>query len=87
RDMNKPKTLAETGWNQSLVELSVLYVLIAGATIHFLDVHAMIAMAISPVIMLALLLGVITFVEVSWRLVVGMDKVVNAVGLRKSPLT
>ncbi|MGB5198997.1 MAG: hypothetical protein WBN68_22155 [Sedimenticolaceae bacterium] len=85
--MNKPKTLAETGWNQSLVELSVLYVLIAGATIHFLDVHAMIAMAISPVIMLALLLGVITFVEVSWRLVVGMDKVVNAVGLRKSPLT
>ncbi len=85
--MNKPKTFAEAGWNQSLVELSVLYVLIAGATIHFLDVHAMIAMAISPVIMLALLLGVTTFVEVLWMLVVGMDKVVNAVGLRKSPLT
>jgi hypothetical protein len=84
--MNKPKAFAETGWNQSLFELSVLYVLIAGATIHFLDVHAMIAMAISPVIMLALLLGVITFVEVLWRLVVGIDKVVNAVGLRKSPL-
>jgi len=85
--MNKPKTFAESGWNQSLVELSVLYVLTAGATIHFLDVHATIAMAISPVIMLALLLGVITFVEVLWFLVTGMDKVVNAVGLRKSPLT
>ena len=85
--MNKPKALAETGWNQSLVELSVLYVLTAGATIHFLDVHAMIAMAISPAIMLALLLGVMTFVEVLWILVVGMDKVANAVGFRKSPLT
>lgn len=85
--MNKPKTFAESGWNQSLVEISVLYALIAGATIHFLDVHAMIAMAISPVIMLALLLGVITLVEVLWMLVVGTDKVVNAVGLRKSPLT
>jgi hypothetical protein len=85
--MNKPKTFAEAGWNQSLLELSVLYALIAGATIHFLDVHAMIAMAISPVIMLALLLGVITCVEVLWMLVVGMDKVVNAAGFRKSPLT
>lgn len=85
--MNKPKTFAESGWNQSLLELSVLYALIAGATIHFLDVHAMVAMAISPAIMLALLLGVITFVEVLWILVTGMDKVVYAVGLRKSPLT
>ena len=85
--MNKPKTFAETGWNHSLAELSVLYALIVGATIHFLEVHAMIAMAMSPVIMLALLLGVMTFLEVLWMLVVGMDKVVNAVGLRKSPLT
>ena len=84
--MNQPKTLAQTPWGQSRIELLVLYVLTAVATGMLFELHWTMAMLVAPLVMLGLLVGVATFVQSLWMVVVGMEKLGAAVGLRKSPL-
>ena len=84
--MTQPKMFSEAGWNQSMVELAVLYALTTVVAVLYLDVHALIAMALSPVVMVAMLLGVALIVQVLWMVVLGMEKAGTFVGFRKSPL-
>lgn len=84
--MTQPKIFADSGWSQSWIELAVLYsLLMVGATI-VLDMHWVVAMSVTPVLMLGLLLAVLVTVQVLWMLVIGLEKLGTAAGLRKSPL-
>jgi hypothetical protein len=85
--MKQPKILADPDWRQSKVEILILFALTTMATTLLLDMHWLVAASISPFVMLAMLLAVMVFVQVSWMLIVGLDKVGNAIGLRKSPLS
>lgn len=84
--MNQPKTLAQTPWGQSWIELLVLYALTTVATGMLLELHWTMAMLVAPLVMLGLFVGVATFVHSLWMVIVGMEKLGAAVGLRKSPL-
>lgn len=84
--MESPKTMAKAGLEQSWVELIVLFALTAvGATLLF-DMHWLIAMALTPFMMLAMLLSVMVFVQLLWMTVLGLERIGTACGLRKSPL-
>jgi hypothetical protein len=85
--MRQPKTLAQTPWGQSWIELLVLYVLTTVATGMLFDLPWTLAMIAAPVIMLGVFVAVVALVQSLWMLVVGIDKVGSAVGLRKSPLS
>ena len=84
--MNSPKTLAESPWGQSWIEILVLYVLTTVGAGMLLELHWLVAMLVAPFFMLALSLGVIASVHALWMLVTGLEKLGGAVGLRKSPL-
>jgi len=84
--MKQPKTLAQTPWGQSWIELLVLYVLTTVATGMLLELHWTMAMLAAPLVMLGLFIGVVTFVQSLWMVVLGMEKIGAAVGMRKSPL-
>lgn len=84
--MKEPKTLAESPWGQSWIEILVLYVLTTVGAGMLLHLHWLIAMVTAPFIMLVLLLGVMALVQIMWMVVLGMEKVGSAVGIRKSPL-
>lgn len=84
--MKQPKTFAESPWGQSWIEILVLYVLTTVGTGMLFKLHWPVAMMTAPLVMLALLVGVMALVQVIWMTVVGMEKVGSAVGLRKSPL-
>ena len=86
-DMRKPKLWSEAGRGQSSVELLVLYGLTVMAAVIILDMHWFVAMVAAPFIMLALLLGVMVLVQVLWMLVVGLDRLGSALGIKKSPLS
>jgi len=85
--MKQPKIFADPDWRQSKIEILVLFALTTVATTLMLDMHWLVAMSISPVVMLAMLLALMAFVQVSWMLVVGLEKLGSAIGLRKSPLS
>lgn len=85
--MNKPKVLAESPWGQSWIEIVVLYVLTTVGTGMLFQLHWLVAMATAPAVMFAMLITVMAIVQVLWMSVVAMDKIGNAVGVRKSPLT
>lgn len=85
--MRKPKLWSEAARSQSSVELLVLYGLTVMAAVIILDMHWFIAMVAAPFIMLALLLAVMLLVQVLWLLVVGIDRLGTALGIRKSPLS
>jgi len=84
--MKQPKTLAQTPWGQSRIELLVLYVLTTVATGMLFELQWSTAMLVAPVVMLGLLVGVVSFVHSLWMVVVGVEKLGAAVGVRKSPL-
>jgi len=86
-DMKQPKIFSESGWGQSSIELVVLYGLTVVVATIVLDMHWVIAMAAAPFMMLALLLALMVFVQVLWILVVGIDRIGAAIGVRKSPLS
>ena len=85
--MNQPKTLAETPWGQSRIEVLVLYVLTTVGSGMLMELHWLTAMAVAPLVMLVMLLGVMASVQVLWMVVLGMEKLGTAIGFRKSPLT
>jgi hypothetical protein len=84
--MNEPKTLAESPWGQSWIEILVLYVLATVGCGMLLNTHWSVAMLLAPVAMLAFSLGVMLFVHTLWILVIGLEKLGQSFGLRKSPL-
>lgn len=84
--MKQPKTFTVARWSQSWVELLILYALITVAGAHLFEMSWVSAMASAPLAMLAILLGVFAFVQVSWLFMVGLEKLGSAVGLSKSPL-
>jgi hypothetical protein len=85
--MKQPKIFAEGGWKQSWMELVVLYALTVAASAIILEMHLVVAMMVAPFVMLAMLLAIFVFVQVLWMLVVGLDRLGAAAGLRKSPLS
>jgi len=84
--MNQPKIFSESNWKQSWVELAMLYSLLMVAATVVLEMHWLVAMSVTPVLMLGLLLAVIIMVQILWMVVVGLEKLGEAAGLRKSPL-
>lgn len=84
--MDQPKTIAKTGTQQSWIELTLLFVLTTLAAVFLFEVHWLVAMVFSPVLMLAMLLSVMVFVQALWLAVLGLERVGAACGLRKSPL-
>lgn len=85
--VNQPKIFSESNWKQSWVELAVLYSLLMVAATVVLEMHWLVAMSVTPVLMLGLLLAVIIGVQILWMVVVGLEKLGEAAGLRKSPLS
>jgi hypothetical protein len=84
--MQRPKTLAESGWRESMVELVALYIAITIGATHLFAMHWLVAMLVAPFLMLALLGGIMAFVQVLWLVVVSLERVGTSLGLRKSPL-
>ena len=84
--MKKQKLFAGLGLGHSKVELMVLYALTATATVVLMDLHWLVAFSVAPGVMLAAMFSTLAVVQVLWMLVVGMERLGTAVGLRKSPL-
>ena len=84
--MKKPKTLAESPWGQSWIELVVLYVLSAVGGSLLFQLHWMTSMLAAPLIMGGLLIAVMILVHSLWVVVIGLEKVGEAIGFRKTPL-
>jgi hypothetical protein len=84
--MQKPKTLAEAGWRESMLELSALYVATSLAGVHLLSMHWLIAMLVAPFLMLVVLGGIMGLVQALWLLVLSIEKIGTSLGFRKSPL-
>ena len=61
--MYQPKTLAESPWGQSWIEVLVLFVLTTVASGMLFKLHWMAAMLTAPVIMLGLLIAVMVGVQ------------------------
>jgi len=85
--MKKPRMYADSGWSQSWLELTILYGLTCVAATMLLNMPWLVAATVTPAIMLAMLLAVLVVVQVLWMLVVGLESLGSAVGLRKSPLS
>lgn len=85
--MKKPRIFADSGWSQPWLELTILYGLTCVAATMLLHMPWLVAATVTPAIMLAMLLAVMVGVQVLWMLVVGLESLGSAVGLRKSPLS
>ena len=77
---------AMSSWKQSGIELGILYVLTTVAATTLFQMHWLWAMLITPFLMLVTLGGIAVMVQSLWMLVVGMERVGTACGVRKSPL-
>ena len=84
--MKKQKIFSGFGLGHSKVELAVLYALTVVAAVVLMDLHWVVASSVAPLIMLATLITTLAFVQVLWMMVVGLERLGSAVGLRKSPL-
>lgn len=84
--MDQPKIFADQSWSQSWVELMVLYALTTIGVNLLLGMQWMIAMAIAPVVMVVMLLALLVFVQILWMVIIGLERLGTAIGLRKSPL-
>ena len=82
----QPQTIAKSAWKQSRIELVVLYALTTVAATTYFQMHWLWAMLVAPFLMLVTLGGVAAVVQSLWMLVVGLERVGTACGLRKSPL-
>jgi len=85
--MNQPKIFSESKWKQSWIEVAVLYSLLMVAATVVLDMHWTVAMSVTPVLMLGLLLAILVGVQVLWMVVIGLEKLGEVAGIRKSPLS
>lgn len=85
--MNQPKTMHRGGADRSPADLALAYALASMAVIFVFDVHWVYGMAVAPLVMLAMLAAIALFVQLLWMLVLGMERVGQLVGLRKSPLS
>lgn len=85
--MNEPKTLTKSGWSQSAIELVAIYLVTAVAATAFFELHWLIAMALAPALVLAALAVVCLLVQTLWMVVLGVERVGEACGMRKSPLS
>lgn len=83
----EPQTIAKASWKQSGVELVILYALATVGATMFLQLHWQWAMLAAPVLMLVVLGGVAALVQSLWMLVVGIERIGEACGMRKTPLT
>ena len=83
---NDPKTIAKEGVKQSRVEILVLFVLTTVGAVVFFQMHWIWAVLLAPFLIVAMLVGVMVFVQVLWMTVLGLDRIGQACGLRKSPL-
>jgi hypothetical protein len=83
----QPQTIAKAGWKQSGTELVILYALTSVVAVMYLQLHWLWAMLAAPVLMLVVLGGVAAVVQSLWMLVVGIERVGEACGMRKTPLT
>ena len=84
--MQRPKTWAESGWRESMVELGALYVAIVLGANHLLSLHWPVAMLVAPFLMFAVLGGIMAIVQALWLAVVSIERVGTTLGIRKSPL-
>lgn len=84
--MYQPKVLVEAAGNDNVMQLGALYIVTVVATAQWLTVAWPIAMLLAPLIIGAGLLGLGASVQLLWLLVVGLDRLSGALGLRKSPL-
>ncbi len=84
--MKQPKTFTIANWSQSRVELLVLCTLTIVAGVQLLEMHWAAATALAPFVIFGVLLGVSAFVQVTWMLMRGLDKLGDVAGLRKSPM-
>ncbi len=84
--MKKQKIFAGLGFGHSKVELAVMYALTVVAAAVLMDLHWAVASSVAPLIMLATLVTTLVVVQVLWMMVVGLERLGSAVGLRKSPL-
>ena len=80
------KTLTKATWKQSGTELVILYALTTVGATAYLQTHWLWAMLIAPFLMVVALGGVAALVQAMWMMVVGVERVGTACGLRKSPL-
>lgn len=83
----EPQTIAKAGWRQSRVELVILYGLTTIGATMYLELHWLWAMLAAPMLMLVILGGVAALVQSLWMLVVGIERLGAACGMRKTPLT
>lgn len=83
---SQPQTIAMAAWKQSSIELVILYVLTTVAATTLFQMHWLWAMLVAPFLMLVTLGGVAVMVQSLWMLVVGLERVGSACGMRKSPL-
>lgn len=84
--MSQPKILVESAWRDALMELSALYVITTVGAVHLLSLNWLLAIVLAPFLMGAGLLTVTVLVQLLWATTVGIDRLGNALGLRKSPL-
>ena len=84
--MKKQKIFAGLGLGHSKVELASLYALTVVVAVVLMDLHWVVASTVAPLIMLATLTSTLVFVQALWMMVVGLERLGSAVGLRKSPL-
>lgn len=85
--MQKPKTIPKSALSECWVELSLLYVLVTFAEIFFLKAHWATAVMMAPLGVAIIVAGVLAFVQLLWLFVRGMERIGEACGMRKTPLS
>ena len=86
-EMQQSRTYAPSVWREARAELAALFLLTAIAVAHLFDLHWVMAMGVSPLVMLAFLASIYVLVEVLWFAVIGLEKLGTLFGIRKSPLS
>ncbi len=84
--MHKPKTVAQSAWRESLLELGVLYIAASIAASYLLSMHWLLAMLVAPFIVLVLIASLVLLVQLMWMFITALEKIGTSLGLRKSPL-
>lgn len=85
--MNRLKALLQPAWRDAGMELSALFLITTVATIQWLEWHWLMAMLAAPFLIGAGLLVLMLAVHLLWLIVVGIDRLGRALGIRKSPLS
>ena len=84
--MKKSNTKAKSWFGGSAIELVLAYAATVFVSVGFLGISPATALAVTPLILVVLLIGVMVFVQLLWMLVVGFESLCGACGIRKTPL-